>query len=182
MLSYQTVGVAGVTSVNKIPEYAREYKKEWLFIRGINKELKYFIFHSDYATTGLFECHKVDRIKYFIKRFLRGQEKGKLKDISNFEIEEDDVKNIIEIKKKFYNYNFRINILIEFSYENCEPFVNPYPGLENIDGYIDLFFSKLNIKYKERIYINYSDCESDYDSDIEIILPDSDSDSDSDIF
>ena len=28
------------TKTNKIPEYARDYKKEYLFIRGINKEFK----------------------------------------------------------------------------------------------------------------------------------------------
>ena len=98
-MSYQTVGATGVTSFNKIPEYAREYKKEYLFIRGINKELKYLVDNIHKVTKGLFMGHKADRLKYFIKRFLRGQERGKLKDISNFEIEEDDVKNIIEIKE-----------------------------------------------------------------------------------
>ena len=34
-MSYQTFGVTGKTSINKIPEYAREYKKEYLFLRGI---------------------------------------------------------------------------------------------------------------------------------------------------
>ena len=28
---------------NKIPEYVNEYKREYLFIRGLNKELKYLI-------------------------------------------------------------------------------------------------------------------------------------------
>ena len=28
---------------NKIPEYAREYKREYQFIRGLNKEFGYFI-------------------------------------------------------------------------------------------------------------------------------------------
>ena len=73
-----------IKSTNKIPEYAREYKKEYLYIRGINKEFKYFVDNLDDATRGLFESHKVDRIKYFIKRFLRGQERGKLRDISEF--------------------------------------------------------------------------------------------------
>ena len=34
-MSYQTVGVSGLTSSNKIPEYAREYKREYQFIRGL---------------------------------------------------------------------------------------------------------------------------------------------------
>ena len=94
---------------SKIPEYARDFKNEWLFIRGINKEFKYFVDNMNGATTGLFESHKVDRIKYFIKIFLRGQERGKLQDISNFEINYNDVDNLINIKK---NLIILINISI----------------------------------------------------------------------
>ena len=67
---------------NKIPEYAREYKREYQFIRGINKEFKYLIDFMDNITTReLFLNHKVDRLKYFIKRFLKAQKSGKLKEI-----------------------------------------------------------------------------------------------------
>ena len=69
-----------IKKTNKIPEYAREYKKEYLFIRGINKEFKYFVDNINDATHGLFKNHKVARIKNLIKRFLKGQERGKLKD------------------------------------------------------------------------------------------------------
>ena len=79
-----------IKSTNKIPEYAREYKKEYLFIRGINKEFKYFADNIDNVTTGLFESHRVDRIKYFIKRFLKGQERGKVRDISDLILERHD--------------------------------------------------------------------------------------------
>ena len=69
-------------SNNKIPHYARDYKKEYLFIRGINKEFKYFVNNMDnISTRELFQNHKADRIKYFIKRFLKAQKVGKLKDI-----------------------------------------------------------------------------------------------------
>ena len=84
IMSYQTVGVSGFTSSNKIPEYAREYKREYQFIRGINKEFKYLINKLDNLNNGLFESKLTDRIKFNMKRFLRAQEKGKLKDISDF--------------------------------------------------------------------------------------------------
>ena len=177
-MSYQSVGVTGVTSFNKIPKYARDYKKEYLFIIGINKELKYFVDNIDNATTGLFESHKVDRVKYFMKRFLKGQERGKLQDISNFEIKEDEVNNLIKIKKNFYNFNQYINYCKDCYDDDDEPFIDPYPGFKNIYDDFDLFFSKLKIKYKEYIYV--SDSDSDSDNDFNIIY--SDSDSDSDIF
>ena len=69
---------------NKIPEYAIDYKREYLFIRGINKEFKYLINKLDDLNRGLFESNTVNRIKYIMKRSLRGQEKGKIKDISGF--------------------------------------------------------------------------------------------------
>ena len=148
-----------IKSTNKIPEYAREYKKEYLFIRGINKEFKYFVDNIDDATRGLFEYHRVDRIKYFIKRFLRGQERGKLKDKSCFEINYNDVNNLIRIKKNFNNFNQYINFCKD-CYEDDEPFIDPYPGFKNIYDDFEFFFSNLKIKYKEYIY-----CDSDSDSD-----------------
>ena len=90
-----------VRSVNsKIPEYARDFKNEYLFIRGINKEFKYFVENINEATRGLFENHRVDKIKKFIKKFLLAQKLGYLNDVSNFEIESSDVDNLIKIKKK----------------------------------------------------------------------------------
>ena len=100
-----------IKSTNKIPEYVRDFKKEYLFIRGINKEIKYFVDNINDATTGLFENDRVDRIKYFIKRFLKGQERGKLQDTSNFEINNIDVDNLIKIKKNFLNFNQYINFV-----------------------------------------------------------------------
>ena len=141
---------------NKIPEYAREYKREYQFIRGINKEFKYFVDNIDDASCGLFESHRVDRIKYFIKRFLKCQEKGKLKDVSELEIDEDDVDYLIKIKKNFDNFNQLINYRLEYEDDD---FYNPYPaGFINIYDDFELFFSKLKIKYEY-------DCDSDSDSD-----------------
>ena len=72
-----------ITKTNKIPEYARDYKKEYLFIRGINKMCLNFISKYETDSRKRFVSEYYDSIKYFIKRFLKGQERGKLKDISN---------------------------------------------------------------------------------------------------
>ena len=153
-----------IKSTNKIPEYARDLKKEYLFIIGLDKEFKYFVDHINEAPTGLFVNHRVDRIKYFIKRFLKGQERGKLKDISNFEINNIDVNNLIKIKKNFLKFNQYINFC-KYCYDDDDaPFINPYPGFKNIFGDFELFFSKLKIKYKEFSYV------SDSDSDIVLNL------------
>ena len=156
-----------IKSTNKIPEYARDYKKEYLFIIGINKEFKYFVDNINDATRGLFENHKVDRIKYFIKRFLRGQEKGKLRDISNVEINYNDVNNLIKIKNNFTNFNQYINFCKSCYDDDDEPFIDPYPGFKNIYDDFELFCSKFKIKYEDggSFWDHFTDSDSDSDSD-----------------
>ena len=164
-------------SNNIIPEYAREYKKEYLYIRGLNKEFKYFYNHLDEINNGLFKSKRSDRLCYLIKRFLRGQEKGKLKDISDFVIYEDDVDYLIKIKREFHCYKIRYDALKESSDDDdnddedsdADDVDDPYPGFENIYYYFELFFSKLNIEYED------SDSDSDSDSEeLNILYTDSD--------
>ena len=62
---------------NKIPHYARDYKKEYLFIIGLNYEFLYFIDNKDKISTyEYFHNDNVDRIIKLIKIFLKGQKKG----------------------------------------------------------------------------------------------------------
>ena len=147
---------------NKIPEYAREYKKEYLYIRGLNKECKYLINKLDNLNNGLFESYIADRIKYFMKRFLRAQEKGKLKDISNLMLQRDDVDNLIFINEQFGYYKLRYDAFCDDSDDsddegNGEYLVDgkPYPGFIEFYDIFKLFFNQ----------IKYESCDSDDDSD-----------------
>ena len=142
-----------IKSTNKIPEYARDFKKEYLFIRGINKEIKYFVDNINDATTGLFENDRVDRIKYFIKRFLKGQERGKLQDISSFVL-----RNYISFIEDLY-----LIIIYEIDFEE-------------VDKLDYRHFYELFCKFYEKIKIVYYDD----DDDDEYVYSDSE-DSDSDI-
>ena len=141
---------------NKIPEYAREYKREYQFIRGINKEFKYLINKLDNLNNGLFESNISNRIKYFMKRFLRAQEKGKLKDISEFEIEYDIVFNLIKIKNELNNIDQYLDFILNCYHKEDLIFINTYPGFIDFFYYFNLFFTKINIKYEY---------DSDSDSD-----------------
>ena len=90
-----------IKKTNKIPDYARDYRNEYLFIRGIDKEFKYFLENINKAARGIFQNHRVDRIKKYIKKFELAQKLGYLNDISDKEILEEDVYYSIKIKKKF---------------------------------------------------------------------------------
>ena len=170
-----------VRSVNsKIPEYARDFKNEYLFIRGINKEFKYFVENINEATRGLFENHRVDKIKKFIKKFLLAQKLGYLNDVSNFEIESSDVDNLIKIKKNFHDFKQYINFCKSCFDDDDEPFIDPYPGFKNIYDDYELFCSKFKIKYEDGgsfwDYCTDSDSDGVDSDDLDDILSDSDSD------
>ena len=65
---------------NKIPHYARDYKKEYLYIRGLNKEFKYFVENKDNISTyEFFHNNNIDRISKLIKIFLKGQKRVNLR-------------------------------------------------------------------------------------------------------
>ena len=126
----------------KIPEYAREYKREYLFIIGMNKELKYFVDNINESTTGLFESHKVDRVKYFMKRFLKGQERGKLQDISNLMLPKYDFSFIEE---------FYINIEYEIQYHDNPIYLEFYDLIKKL-------YNKIKIKIVFSDYYGEGQC------------------------
>ena len=144
----------------KIPPYASKFKKEYLYIRGLDQDLKYFINKLVDINNGLFESENSSRIKYNMKRFLRAQEKGKLKDISEFEIEYDIVFNLNKIKNELNKIDQYLDFILNCYHKEDLIFINTYPGFIDFFYYFNLFFTKLNIKYEYD-----SDSDSDSDSD-----------------
>ena len=159
-----------------IPNYAKDFKNEFLFILGINNEFnKYFLDNMNEATRELFENFRVDKIKKFIKLFLAYQNLGQFKDVSNFEIKSSDIKNLIKIKKYFNDFNRLIEYKKDCYDGDEQNFVVPYPGFRNIYDDFELFCSKFKIKYEaddrfwdynaDRDRYRYRYCFSDSDSD-----------------
>ena len=172
---------------NKIPEYAREYKREYQFIRGLNKEFGYFIKKLNDLNKGLFESNLTNRIKNFMKRFLRGQENGKFKDISNFIFPDNILNNIIFINQQFGYYKLRYDAFCDDSDDDdsnsFSDIVGDYDSDSDSDEYNDdndnggdseyLVDGKPYPGFKEfyvifKIFFNqikYESCDSDCDSD-----------------
>ena len=63
-----------IKKTNKIPEYAREFRNEYLFIKGINKKLDKFTEQYLFDCSELFVSRFGDRIKFIIKKFMKAQE------------------------------------------------------------------------------------------------------------
>ena len=63
------------------------------FLRGANKTCGEFIKRLDFGG-NLFNSPQVNRLKYYIRKFLRAEELGNIKDMSCCIFKECDVNNI----------------------------------------------------------------------------------------
>ena len=73
-----------------IPDYAKDYKNEYLFIRGIDKQFKYFLDNIEKADQGVFQNNRVEIIEKNINRLEKAIKMGYFKDNSNLEIDGRD--------------------------------------------------------------------------------------------
>ena len=181
-----------IKKTNQIPDYAREYGNDYLFIRGIDTCFKFFWDNSCKADKGIFQNNRVEIIKKKINKLDQAQRLGYLNDISNMEIDEQDVfysSSLLEELNDFTDYY--VDDDWEFDQERFDRFVDrDFPGYKNLVECIELFHSKFKMVFdKNKIKIIWPDSDSDSDDDgvdsddIKDILngcEDSESDSDSD--
>lgn len=176
----QTELIGGLTGKkSKIPIYASNFKREYLFIRGLNLYFKCFTKKLDYLNHGLFESNISNKIKKYMKRFLRAQEKGKFNHINNLIIPSYDlyiIRDMIFINEQFENYKRRcICDLSDDSDDSDDDDNGGYGGYD--DWGASLVDSKFFPGFKEfyniftKIFdqLNYNrfDCESDSEIEIE---------------
>ena len=144
-----------------------------------------------------------------MKRFLRAQEKGKFKDISNFIFPDNILNNINFINQQFGYYKLRYDAFCDDSDDDSNSFsdiVGDYDSDSDSDeynddsdddgngeylvdgkpypGFIEFYdiFKKIFNQIKNESCYSDDDDESDNEEYYNIILPDSDYDSDSDNF
>ena len=199
--SFQNFNNLNKSTNSKIPEYAKEYKREYQFIRGLNCEFRYFIKKLDDLNKGLFETNSTNRIKYYMKRFIRGQENGKFKDISNFKFPDNILNNIIFINQQFGYYKLRYDAFCDDSDDDSfSSIFGDYDSDSDSDEYNDsdsdsdnggdseylvdgkpypgfIEFYDIFKKIFNQIKNDDSDDDScDSDDDYDVIFPDSGSD------
>ena len=119
---------------NKIPEYAKDYKREYLFIIGLNYEFRYFKYKpEDVSFYEFFNNLHVKKIIKLLKMFLRNQEKGIFsKELNGLKLKKkrdifhlryfyyDIVGKVLRSnkEKKFHNHelNLKLNSYFNFVY------------------------------------------------------------------
>ena len=164
---------------DKIPVYASDFKREYLFIRGLNLYFKCFSKKLDCINHGLFESNISNKIKKYMKRFLRAQEKGKFNHINNLIIPSyhiDDIRDILFINEQFDDY--KRSCICSLSDSDIDYDDSSYGGYDDYDEWgASLVDSKIFSGFKEFYniftkifhqlnYIRY-ECESDSEGEIE---------------
>ena len=141
-----------IKKTNKIPDYAKDFKNEYLFIRGINKSCEDFVIKYNLDASERFVIYK---------KFLKAQEIGYLKDTSSFIFKECDVENIKDLFDSMH-YDF-----VEDK-EVREDGIDDFYSVDLL-GYRDFYelfcklYDKINIGFSE----SESESESEYDAESE---------------
>ena len=157
-----------IKKTNKIPEYARDFKNEYLFIRGINKTSEKFVKKLD-VDVKIFDTPQAYQLMLYFRRFVKAKELGYLDDNSEFKFEESDINFIdsLELQLDDYMDLFYDIDSGKFNQERYDSY--EYKNLVEFNDCFERFKSKVYIKE-----ITYSDFERD------INLLDSDDEFDSD--
>ena len=63
-----------IKKTNKIPDYARDYRNEYLFIRGINKTCEKIVKRIVEEEENVFNSPQANKLIYYFNKFLKAQE------------------------------------------------------------------------------------------------------------
>ena len=84
--------------IKVIPNYAKNIKKEFIFIIDINKKCKNLLKKID--EENVFNSPQSKKLIIYFNKFLIFQELGHFKDISNYYFENEDVNFIVYLERK----------------------------------------------------------------------------------
>ena len=186
----QFKSISGATpSPSKIPEYAKDFKNEWLYIRGVNKKCWEFCQQLEYAP----EYEHVfwsKRAKALLKHFdyvLESQKTGEFQDFKHLKFKLSAVCHIIqlrntlysEIKNRFSDF-FIFDDEFQDFFERVILFTRSVVMTCEEDFEDDIVVAEVERQAVRRLNsLSELDLSSDSDSD-GIIYSDTDTDSDSD--
>ena len=137
-----------------IPNYAKNFKKGYIFIIDINQKCERFLKKID--EENVFNSPQAKKLIIYFNKFLIFQELGYFKDISNYYFKEEDVNFIVYLESKLE--------------ENMDLFFNPVSlkfeeeKYENDETGFKLFFESFE-KFKDKIKEKDINLIFDSDSD-----------------
>ena len=130
-------------SCKHCPDYAKDYKKEYFLIKGIDKCFEYFFRNLNKATTGVFQNHRLEKIKYWLRRF----DKFHPLDTKLNRIDDSDLTYSVVLLEKLADFtDYYVDDEWEFDEEAfCNNVDKDFPGWVDLVQTITLFHPKFNI-------------------------------------
>ena len=123
-----------------IPNYAKNIKKEYIFIIDINKKCEKFLNKID--EENVFISPQAKKLIIYFNKFLIFQEFGHFKDISNYCFENEDVNFIVYLERKLEEKMDLFFNQVSFKFEE-EKYENDETGFK-------LFFESFE-EFKDKI-------------------------------
>lgn len=172
-----------------IPDYAKYFKKEYIFLLGISDSFyllnKYIENENDVKKVVKKNIKSIEIINKSIKQYKKGVDNGVLKNLKEEELTYEVFANIEGIEMRVSEYledyiNYSTNRINDINKEKYEKNVDKdFPGLRELINTLSYYYEV--VKYK-RVYAlpkftNINKCEeSDSDTDIETLDDDDDDD------
>ena len=148
-------------SKSKIPDYARDYRNEYLFIRGINKTCWNFV--KKLGREEIFKSPQADSHMTHFNRFLKAQELEYLNDTSKIKLKYKDVISIESLGVDVDDYRDLYRDAENYNIEDA------YPGFKKFFECFSRFKVKINVDemseydyYKSLVFDGESDDEIEY--------------------
>ena len=141
-------GSPSFNKIDKIPEYLGQFHKEWLYIRGINKCCERFVNRLIDDEVRIFSSPQANQLIYYFNRFLKSQERGRLKDISHLHLKEEDVAFIDYLEIELDNYG---DLFYFDEFRDTTENINLYYEIKNKE----LLESYTNFKDKLKVDSDY---------------------------
>ena len=162
-------------NTNKIPDYPREYRNEYLFIRGTNKSCEKFV--EILGREEIFKSHQACSLMRYFNRFLKAQQLDYLSDTSEITYKFKDVKSIesLELQLNDYMNLYYDSDSCKFDEEKYNNVENDFPGFKRFFECFSRFNDKINVdQISEEDYYKSIIFDSDSDDDVIYIYSDSD--------
>ena len=132
---------------NKIPQYAKDYRNEYLFVIGINKTCGEFlrVLNEEEKVAEGFDTPQDKKLMFLFRKFLKAQELGYLKDTTEFYFEESDAGYIDKLETTVSDY-FDLYYDVGSWQFDQEKYDNDYPSLREFHECFERFKKKINIR------------------------------------
>ena len=157
---------------NIIPDYASDYKNEYLFIRGIDKTCEKFVKRLD-MDGKIFDSPQANNLVLFFTKFVKYQKIEYLKDISELYLKEYDIRFIDSLECQLDDYTdlYCNPDNYEFDQEKYDNNIeNDYPGFKEFFECFKRFQNKLKVNYyieTDFDKLGYLDTESESDDGVD---------------